>query len=148
MTPFFVLFMHRAFLYHCGCFKGLFPLFKMQSQPSSCAGLSQFFCGLYFAFTSPTFQFFIRLYAPWNWDSKYILALSGVSEVLVVQSCPTLCDPVDCSPPGSSIHGIVQAKTLEWFAIPFSKGPSQPRDQTRVSCIAGRCFTIWAPREA
>ena len=48
--------------------------------------------------------------------------------VLVSQSCPALCDPVDCSPPGSSIHGILQARIPEWVAIPFSRGSSQPRD--------------------
>ena len=64
--------------------------------------------------------------------------------VLVAQSSPTFCDPVDCSPPGSSVHGILQERILEWTAIPFSRGSSQPRDQTQVSCIAGRLFTIWA----
>ena len=67
--------------------------------------------------------------------------------VLVTQSCLTLCYPVDCSPPGSSVPGILQARTLEWVAIPFSRGSSWPKDQTHVSCIAGRCFTIWAIRE-
>ena len=66
----------------------------------------------------------------------------------VTQSCPTLCDPVDCSPPGSSIHGILQARILECVAISFSRGSSQPRDRTQVSCIAGRCFNLWATREA
>ena len=56
--------------------------------------------------------------------------------------CPTLCDPMDCSPPGSSIHGILQARVLEWIAISFSRGSSLPRDWTRVFLIAGRCFTI------
>ena len=65
----------------------------------------------------------------------------------VVQSCPTLCDPVDCSPPGSSVHGILQARILEWVAISFSRGSSRPRDQTQVSCIAGRCFNLWTTRE-
>ena len=60
----------------------------------------------------------------------------------VTQPCPTLCDPVDCSPPGSSIHGILQARILEWGAVSFSRGSSQPRDWTRVSCIAGRFFII------
>ena len=54
---------------------------------------------------------------------------------------------MDCSPPGSSVHGILQARILEWVAIPFSRGYSQPRDQTWVSCIADRFFTIWATRE-
>ena len=64
-----------------------------------------------------------------------------------LQSCLTLCDPVDCSPPGSSVHGILQAIILEWVAMPSSRGSSCPRDQThvsRVSCIAGRFFTYWA----
>ena len=68
--------------------------------------------------------------------------------VLVAQSCPTLCDPMDCSPPGSSVHEIFQARILEWVAISFSRGSSQPRDQTRVSCTAGRFITDWATREA
>ena len=61
--------------------------------------------------------------------------------LLVTQSCPTLHDPTDCSPPGSSVHGILQARTLEWVAIPFSRGPSQLRDQTWVSGNANRFFT-------
>ena len=56
-------------------------------------------------------------------------------------SCPTLCDPMDSSLPGSSIHGIFQARLMEWAAISFSRS-SQPRDQTWVSCIAARCFTV------
>ena len=67
--------------------------------------------------------------------------------VIVTQSCPTLCNPMDCSPPGSSVHGILQARILEWIAIPFSRS-SWPRDPTWVSCIAGRFFTIWATRGA
>ena len=66
----------------------------------------------------------------------------------VVQSCLTLCNPMDCSPSGSSVHGILQARILEWLAIPFSKEYSWSRVQTRVSHIAGRYFTIWATREA
>ena len=59
----------------------------------------------------------------------------------VAQSCPTLCDPVDCSLPGSSVHGIFQAIVLEWLAISFSRGSSRPRNQTQVSLIVGRFFT-------
>ena len=58
----------------------------------------------------------------------------------VAQSCPTLWDPMDCSPPGSSIHEIFQARILEWVAISFSRGSFQSRDWTGVSCIAGKCF--------
>ena len=70
---------------------------------------------------------------------------------LVAQLCPTLCDPMDWNPPGSSVHGILQARILEWVAISSSKESSQPRDQTHVSCvscIAGRFFTQWAIWEA
>ena len=55
---------------------------------------------------------------------------------LVTQLCPTLCDPMDCSPPGSSVHGIFQARVLEWIAISSSRGSSQPRDWTCISCVS------------
>ena len=61
-------------------------------------------------------------------------------KVSVVHSCPTLCDPMDCSLAGSSVHGILQGRKLEWLAISFSRGSSWPRDWTWVSCIAGRFF--------
>ena len=67
-----------------------------------------------------------------------------ISICLVTQLCPTLCDPMDCSPPGSSVHGTFQARILEWVAIPFSGRSSRPRDGTQVSWIASRWFTIWA----
>ena len=60
----------------------------------------------------------------------------------VAQLSPTLCDPMDCSPPGSSIHGILQARVLEWVAISFSRGSSQPMDRTPVSHTADRCFNL------
>ena len=66
----------------------------------------------------------------------------------VTQSCPTLCDPMGCSLPGSSVHGIFQAIVLEWIVISFSKGSSRPRDRTRVSHIVDRHLTVWATREA
>ena len=66
----------------------------------------------------------------------------------LLQSCPTLCDPMDCSLSGSSVHGIFQARILELIAISFSRGFSQPRNWTQVSCIAGRFFPDWAMREA
>ena len=65
------------------------------------------------------------------------------SEVKVTQSCPTLCDPMDYT-----VQGILQARILEWVAFPFSRGSSQPRDQTQVSHIAGGFFISWATREA
>ena len=74
-------------------------------------------------------------------DSFSITVLSEVC-VLVSLLCLTLCDPMDSSPPGSSVHGILQARMLEWVAIPFFRGSSRPRDQPQVSCIAGRFFTV------
>ena len=68
--------------------------------------------------------------------------------VLVAQLCLTLCDTMDCSLPGSSTYGILQARILEWVAIPFSRGSSQPRDWTWVSHIAGTVFIIWTTRKA
>ena len=69
------------------------------------------------------------------------LSQRALSEVKLAQSCPTLCDPMDCSPPGSSVHGVLQARTLEWAAIPISRGSSPPRGQARGSCMAGGFFT-------
>ena len=74
-----------------------------------------------------------------NWPYLYIFIL----KVKVAQSCLTLCDPMD-----HTVDGILQARILEWVAIPFSRGSSQRRDQTQVSCIAGRFFTSWATRAA
>ena len=62
--------------------------------------------------------------------------------------CPSFCDHIDCSPPGSSVRGILQARILVWVAIPLSRGSSRPRDWTWVSCIVGRFFTVWATRDA
>ena len=71
-------------------------------------------------------------------SSKYIVDSNNEKWSEVVQSCPTLCDPMDCSLPGSSIRGIFQARILEWVAIYFSRGTSRPRDRTRISCIVSR----------
>ena len=78
-----------------------------------------------------------------NWNATVTVQYNEVAQL-----CPNLCNHVDRSPPGSSVHGILQAKVLEWVAISFSRGSSQPRDRTRVSHIAGRCFILWAAREA
>ena len=67
---------------------------------------------------------------------------------LVAKKYPTPHDPTDCSLPGFSVHGIFWSRILEWVAICFSRGSSQPGDQTQVSCTADRFFTIWAMREA
>ena len=83
--------------------------------------------------------------------SAFRVSLSHSSflvKVLAAQLCLTLCDPVDCCPPGSPANGILWARILEWVAMTSSRGSSWPRDRIRVSSIAGRFFTIWATREA
>ena len=72
------------------------------------------------------------------WQCQCVCVSFGLLSVCVyaesLQSCPTLCDPIVCSPPGSSVRGILQARILAWVAMPSSRGSSQPRDQTQVSC--------------
>ena len=80
--------------------------------------------------------------------TEMLASESDVVCVLVAQSCLTLYNPVDYSLPGSSVHGIFQARILEWVAISYSRGFSQPRDRTWASCIVGRFFKVWATREA
>ena len=63
-------------------------------------------------------------------------------KVLVTESCPTLCNPMDCSLPGPSVHGILQSRILEWVAMLFSRGSSRSRDRIQISHIAGRFFTV------
>ena len=65
----------------------------------------------------------------------------GLCVYLVVQLCLTVYDPIDCSLPGTSVHGILQVRILEWVATSFSRGSSRPRNQTQVSGIADRFFT-------
>ena len=82
---------------------------------------------------------------------KYSNGISLCMHAKSLQLCLTLCDPMDCSPPGSSVHGILQARTLEWITMPSYRGNSQLRDRSLVSCIsciAGRFFTIWDTKEA
>ena len=73
---------------------------------------------------------------PKSKNSKVLMLLRKWVKVKVTQSCLTLCNPMDYK-----VHGILQARILEWVAIPFSRGSSQPRDRTQVSRIAGRFFT-------
>ena len=97
----------------------------------------------------PTYRFLLRQVrwsgSPISWRIFHSLLSSTQSKavkvkVKVTQSCPIFCDPTDCSLPGFSIHGIFQARVLEWVAISFSRGSSQPRDRTQVSSIVGSCF--------
>ena len=78
----------------------------------------------------------------------FLISSAKAFESEVAQSCPTLCDPMDCSLPGFPVHGIFQARILERVTISFYRISSQPRDQTWVSGIGGRLFNLWATREA
>ena len=85
------------------------------------------------------------------WDCEYHGINIYLSCCLVTQSCLTFCDPMDCRPPGSCVHGISQARILEWVATSFSRGSSWPRDGTRsacVSCIGSRILAHCTTREA
>ena len=88
----------------------------------------------------------------WNAQQRWtISALKSSVYDVVIKSLSHVwifCDPMDCSPPDSSVQGIFEARILEWVAISFSRGSSQPRDQNQVSHIAGGFFTSWDTREA
>ena len=97
-------------------------------------------------------SFFLSLYPRWEVGTGQVragtsqgsqdpLSTHVASNVVVTQWCPTLWDPMDCSPPSSSVHGILQVRILEWVAFSFSRR-SRTKDRTRVSCIAGTFFTI------
>ena len=89
------------------------PKGKKHSIQALCNGLCQIIASLYQKFVSVTF-----------FETFHIISVC----MLVAQSCPTLCDPMDCSPPASSVHGIFQARVLEWVAVSSSRGSSQSRD--------------------
>ena len=88
--------------------------------------------------------------ATWPISLEFSLLSSQVPCVVCVSRSVVShsCNPMDCSPPGSSVHGILQTRILKWVAIPFSKGSSLPRDRTLVSCIVYRFFTVWATMES
>ena len=86
------------------------------------------------------FLFILTLYL----NTSYL----HVCMYMCAQSCPTLCNPTDCSPPGSSVNGIFQARTLEWVAISSSRGSSQPRDWTCISCVSGWILYHWCHLES
>ena len=94
------------------------------------------------------FELSFSLYLLYDFGTLFFHRVMWQKESEVAQSCPTLCNRMDCSLPGSSVHGILQAGILEWVAISFSKGSSWPRDQTWVSRITSRHCTIWATSKA
>ena len=81
-------------------------------------------------------------------EDAWLQSALACMKVLVAQYCPTLCNSMNCSLPGSFVHGILQVRILEWVAIPFSRGSFPSRDQSQVSCIASSFLTVWATREA
>ena len=93
-------------------------------------------------------KFKVKIIPMISFKTKTISETLFTHQSEVTQSCLTLCDPVDCSLPSSSVRGILQARILEWVAISFSRGSSWPRDRTRISRIGGRRFNLWATREA
>ena len=103
-----------------------FVIFEIKKPIKKCFWDVYLFCGLYYA----------------------LCCLINVWVCLVIKWCPTLCDPIDCSPPGSSVHRIFQERILEWVSISSSRGSSWPRDQTCVSCISRQILYHWDAREA
>ena len=122
-----ILFIHLFVHEHWGCF----PSLDYCRQPAMNIGVHVSFWTKIFSGPIP------RSEIAGSYGSSCVCVLSHFS-------CVGLCHPMDCSPPGSSVLGILQARILEWVATSFSRGSSQPRDQARVSCIAGRFLTIWA----
>ena len=102
-------------------------------------------------------KIFLDLFSRETWESVKLSKILEVTWVLWTVVCPcvlvtrvclTLWDPTACSPPGSSVHRILQARILEWVTIAFSRGSSPLSARTQVSCIVGRFFTVWITREA
>ena len=93
-------------------------------------------------------QLLLRPSCPHVCSLHLCLSITEQQTVLVAQSYQTVCYPMDCSPPSSSVHDILQVRMLELAATPFCRGSSQPWDWTWVSHTAGRFYTIWATREA
>ena len=131
------------FLLWCDCCVWL-P--RLPSKPSSSSASFTLYCS-----SSPWPLWYFTEYRKGFWGrrrGRYCPQRSQAhlkqTHRLVAQSC-LLCDPTDRSPPGSSAHGILQARRLEWVAISFSRGSSPPRDRTCISCLAGRFFTIEPP---
>ena len=112
---------------------------KFMDSPGQNIGVSRLSV-LQGIFPTQVFHIAGRFFTSWATESE--------SESEFTQSCPTLCNLMDCSLSGSSVLGIFQARVLERFAISFCRESSQPRNRTLVSRIAGRCFTVWATREA
>ena len=114
---------------------------SLSQQDPTCHGATKPVCHDYWACTPRAHV--LQRQKPSEWEACEL----QLGKVKVAQSCPTLCDLMECSLPASHVHGILQTRVLEWAAIPFSRGSSQPRDWTQVSHIAGKFFISWATRE-
>ena len=142
-------------------FPELFPVSKIYTQPPTCIQpIYRPEKGFHLTCIAIFILYYIRKvckhsysYFPYTWllvllsscwrhQCSFLSCLYCRSEV--AQSCTTVCDPIDCSLPGSSVHGIFQARILEWVAVSFSRGSSRPGEQTQVPRIAARRFTLWA----
>ena len=101
-------------------------------------------------FTLKIWDILLCAAVPWKYPCSILINVKKKVKLTydVESQNSNYSDPMNSSPPGSSVHGIFQARVLEWVAVPFSRGSSQPRDWTQVSRIAGRFFTVWATREA
>ena len=94
------------------------------------------------AFDKVQHPFMIKTFQKMGTEETYLNIVKAIYDSEVTQLCLTLCDPVECSLPGSSFHGILQARVLEWVAISFSRGSSRPSDQSQISRIPDRCFNL------
>ena len=130
----------------------LFTLCNPMDQAPLTMGFSrqEYWSGLPFPSPRESFRPRDRTQVSHIVDRRFIIWATRECRIMCVShsSCPTLCNPIDYSLLGSSVHGILQSRILEWVSIPFSRESSWPRNWTQIFCIAGRFFTIWATREA
>ena len=129
--------MHRFLDACCSLKLGKNHIFKNVNPPNSCVLL----------LTGEVMRIKIVPTSRFLWDSFRLVYDTYCCCSLVAKSCLTLCDPMDYSPPGPSVHGILQARILEWVAMPSSGGSSWPSDQTQVSCFGRQILYHWATRE-
>ena len=143
-TDWFVVDMNKS---ECSIFNHVSTLWKSYFSPQV---KSEMFSVFFFFFQKRWKLVPVELFPVDHKDFEWCcILIYWVSEwVKVAQLCLTLCDPMDCTQPASSVHGIFQARILAWVAVPFSRGSSQPRYWTQVSHIAHGFFTIWTTREA
>ena len=116
----------------------IYLLFPTQHNFPYCQHSTSKFCYTLAISYDPTLIFIITL-SSLNWGSLTVVSIVCMYVCVCVQplqSCLTLCNAMSCSPPGSSAHGVLQARILEWIAMPSSRGSSQPRDRTHISYVS------------